>query len=342
MTVAAQEPPVSTNSSAASAAAERADRESFAIERAAIDASVRGPVLAFFASAVAWLGAVTFFGLLASIKLHNPEFLADIPFLTYGRVRPAYTASFLYGWASLAGMGVGIWLMARLCRAPLRFPSVLFLGVAFWNIGLTIGVVSILAGRNSGIEGMEIPASAAVIMFIGYVLIGVWGAVLYRSRHSAKSYISVWYLLAAFFWFAWLFATAYLLTSVPQVRGVMDAVVGYWYLHNLHFYWFTAIGLAAAYYLIPKVINQPIHSYNLASIGFWTFAFFSGLTAMVRLSGGPIPAWLVSLSIAANLLLVVPIVTVGLNFLLRCAATITWFTIARRCGLPSLAPLLSL
>jgi cytochrome c oxidase cbb3-type subunit 1 len=37
---------------------------------------------------------------------------------------------------------------------------------------------------------------------------------------------------------------------------------------------------------------------------------------MVRLSGGPVPAWLVTVSIAANILLLVPIVTITMNFLM--------------------------
>ena len=67
--------------------------------------------------------------------------------------------------------------------------------------------------------------------------------------------------------------------------------------------------------MIPKVINRPIYSYNLATLGFWTFAFFGGLTGMVRLNGGPVPAWLVTLSIAANLMMLIPIATVSTNLL---------------------------
>jgi cytochrome c oxidase cbb3-type subunit I len=93
----------------------------------------------------------------------------------------------------------------------------------------------------------------------------------------------------------------------------MQGVVAAWYSQNLSLLWFTSIGLATAYYLIPKVINKPIYSYNLAAIGFWTFALFGGLSAMVRLSGGPVPAWFVTVGIAANLLMLVPILTVVTN-----------------------------
>ena len=284
-----------------------------AAERAAIDASTRGPVLFFLGNAVLWLLAATVFGFITSIQLHNPGFLADLPWLTYGRLWPAYTNVICYGWASLAGMGVAIWLMARLCRVKIRFGSVLIGGAILWQIGLTFGIISILAGRSSGVEWLEIPTASAVLMLIGYALVGLWGIVLFGLRKETSAYISVWYLLGAFVWFPWVFATGHLTKSLPQLQGVVQNIIGAWAGQSFISVWVTAVGLAAAYYLIPKVINRPIFSYNIATIGFWAFILFAGLTGATRLSGGPVPAWLVTLSISANILLLVQIITVGVN-----------------------------
>jgi cytochrome c oxidase cbb3-type subunit 1 len=210
-------------------------------------------------------------------------------------------------------MGVAIWLMARLCRTPIKFPSALIGGAIFWNFGLVLAVVGILIGRNTGLENMILPRPAAWMMFIGYFFVGITGAALYRMRKSSVVFISVWYLLGAFFWFPWLFFTSHVLLGAGHLQGVMQNVVAAWFASSLTNYWFTAIGLAAAYYLIPKVVNKPIHSYHLASIGFWTWAIFAGLTGMTKLSGGPVPAWLVTLSISANIMLLIPLVTVGKN-----------------------------
>jgi cytochrome c oxidase cbb3-type subunit 1 len=74
-----------------------------------------------------------------------------------------------------------------------------------------------------------------------------------------------------------------------------------------------SIGLGTVYYLIPKVIGRPVHSYYLAAIGFWTFAFFSSWTGMQRLVDGPFPAWMITAGIAAMILSIIPVATVGLN-----------------------------
>lgn len=295
---------------------ETAQTERFAIERALIDRSTSTPVLTFFTTALGWLFISTVLGLISTIKLSSPNFLADWSWLTYGRVAPAYNLAFTYGWCSLAGMGVGLWLMARLCRVAVRGPGFLVAGALTWNLGLGLGLVQVLGGQSTGVEGMELPFSAACVMFAGFVVVGLWGAVLYRARREALAFISVWYLLGAFFWFPWVFSIANLLNWLPEVRGVMPAVVSAWLNQSLNIWWFTAIGLAAAYYLIPKVLNRPVHSYSLASIGFWSFALLGGLTSMVRLSGGPVPAWLVTVSIAASIMMIVPIATVTANLAL--------------------------
>src|SRR5436190_19797220 len=110
------------------------------LERAYIDASTRVPVLVFFTSAIAWLIVGTVLSMVVSFKLHSPDLLGNISFLTWGRLRPVHMNVTVYGWASMAGMGTAVWLMARLCRTALRFPLLLVAGAASWNLGVLIGV----------------------------------------------------------------------------------------------------------------------------------------------------------------------------------------------------------
>jgi len=307
---------VATAPTSTIAAASAADTSYPAVERAAVDAAARGPVLFFFGNGLLWLMLATVLGLITSIQLAFPSFLADVPFLSYGRIWPAFTNTLSFGWGSLAGLGVTIWLLARLGRVRIKFPGVLVTGAVFWQVGLTYGIIGILAGKTTGLEGLEIPTGSAILMLLGYLLIVFWALLLFSFRSQSTPFISVWYLVAALLWFPWSFALAHAAHLLPNVTGVMQGLVAAWASQNFLSVWLTAIGLAAAYYLIPKVINRPVHSYNLAVYGFWSFIIFTGLTGAVRLSGGPIPAWLVTLSIAANILLLVQIVTVTANLVL--------------------------
>ena len=140
-----------------------------------------------------------------------------------------------------------------------------------------------------------------------------WAVLMFRFRRGEQIYITQWYLLGAFLWFPWLYAAAQLMLFVVPVQGVMQAAVTWWYANNLLFLWFGAIGLGTAYYMIPKVIGRPVYSYHLATIGFWTYALFSSWTGMQRLVDGPFPAWMITASIAATILTMIPVATVGLN-----------------------------
>jgi cytochrome c oxidase cbb3-type subunit I len=195
----------------------------------------------------------------------------------------------------------------------LRHPLLLVAGAAFWNLGVLIGVVGILAGKSSGYQWLEFPPYAAVVLFVSYTLIMSWAVMMFRFRRGEQIYITQWYLLGAFLWFPWLYGAANVMLFVAPVQGVMQAAVGWWYANNFLFLWLGAIALGTAYYMIPKVIGRPVYSYHLATIGFWTYALFSSWTGMQRMVDGPFPAWMITASIAATILTIIPVATVGLN-----------------------------
>ncbi len=293
-----------------------ADTPDVAERRAAlaeIDASCRNTLLLLFGSSLVWLLIGTVFALIASWKLHSPGFLGDISWLTFGRVRPAHLNAVVYGFATEAGIGVTLWLMCRLCRTPLLFGWMVNLAGVFWNVGVAVGIVGILAGQSTGIEWLEIPAYASPILFVTYALIGIWGIITFRFRRESHLYVSHWYLLAALFWFPWLYSAAQILLIMDPVRGTVQSAVNWWFGHNVLGLWFTPIGLAAIYYFIPKVIGQPVYKYSLSVIGFWSLALFYNWNGMHHLVGGPLPAWLITVSIVASGMMTIPVVTVGLN-----------------------------
>lgn len=282
-------------------------------ERALIDASTRVPVLMFYASAMVWLLLGTLLAAFVSFRTHSPDWFSDVSFLTWGRLRPVVMDVMIYGWASMVAMGTAIWLMARLCRTTLRHPLLIVAGTWFWNIGVAIGVVAILMGYSTGYEWLEFPPYAAAILLVAYTLIISWAFLMFRFRRGEQIYITQWYLLAAFLWFPWLYAAAQAMLFVVPVQGVMQAAVAWWYANNLLFLWLGAIALGTAYYMIPKVIGRPVYSYHLATIGFWTYVLFSSWTGMQRGVDGPFPAWMITASIAAAILTIIPVATVGLN-----------------------------
>ncbi len=280
---------------------------------AEIDASCRGTLMLFFGASLFWLMAGTVFALLASWKLHSPNVLGDISWLTFGRVRPAHLNAVIFGFASEAAIAVSLWMMCRLCRTPLMHGWMVNLAGVFWNVGVAVGIVGILAGDSTGIEWLEIPPYASPILFVTYALIGIWGIITFRFRREPHLYVSQWYILSALFWFPWLYSAAQILLVLDPVRGSVQAAVNWWFAHNVLGLWFTPIGLGAIYYFIPKVLGKPVYNYSLSVIGFWALALFYNWNGMHHLVGGPLPAWLITVSIVASGMMTIPVITVGLN-----------------------------
>jgi cytochrome c oxidase cbb3-type subunit I len=287
-----------------------------------IDLSCRSPLMLFFGSGLVWLFIGTLLALVASIKLHKASFLAGMPCLTYGRLEPAAANAVIYGFAMPCAFGVLLWIMCRLGKVRLLFQATLCVAGIIWNLALTAGFLAILGGGSTGYEWLELPKFAALIMFVAYLLIGVCAVVNFRFRSQRGLYPSQWYLLGALFWFAWIYSAANLLLLVVPVRGVFQNVINAWYVTNLTDLCFTSVALAIIFYFLPKLIDRPLYSSLLAAFGFWTLAFVVQWTGLTRLISGPVPAWMVSVGIAANGLMVVPLIAVAINWYLTVAGRV--------------------
>jgi cytochrome c oxidase cbb3-type subunit I len=277
-----------------------------------IEASCRLPLLALFGGGVFWLFVGTLFALIASLKFHDPHFLANESYWTYGRVHAAHMTALLYGFGVPAALGVGLWLLCRLGRAPLAGPAVVFIGVIFWNTAVAVGLTAIICGDNTGFESFEMPAYVSAILFVAYLLIAICGVLTFHRRAEGRLYPSQWFVLGSFFWFPWIFSTASMLLLCLPVRGVVQASIAWWYAHNFSSIFLGFAGLASIFYFIPKLLGRPLHSSYLAGLAFWTLALFGSWGGIP--GGAPLPSWIISMGVVGTVLTAVPVLAVAVNF----------------------------
>jgi cytochrome c oxidase cbb3-type subunit I len=276
-----------------------------------IDVSCRAPVLLLFISAAVWLLIGSVLEIIASLKFHSPSILANCPLLTYGRVHPAAWNVLVYGFAIQAGLGIGLWLLSHLGRTKLAMTPLIIAGTILWNLGMTLGAFGILYGDSTGFEWLEMPRYASGILFFAYLAIGLGSVITFHLRRERQLYISQWLLLAAIFWLPWIYSTAQLLLVFKPVRGVMQAIIDWWYINNLATIWFGFTGLAASFYFVPKIINRPLHSHYIGIFIFWTLAIFGSWGGIP--TGSPLPAWIPALSGMGAVLTIVPALAVAFN-----------------------------
>jgi cytochrome c oxidase cbb3-type subunit 1 len=130
-------------------------------------------------------------------------------------------------------------------------------------------------------------------------------------RLNREMYPSHWFLFAALLWFVWAYSTANLfLVSAHPPRGVVQAVIGWWFANNLLFVWLALAGIGIAFYFLPKIAGKPLASSGYALFAFLTLVLFGTWCGIPQ--GAPVPAWLPTISAFAALLSIIPIIAVAI------------------------------
>lgn len=276
--------------------------------------TARGLVLYLLAGALIWLLVGLTLTCLASLKLHAPSCL-PFAWATTGRLQAAANNVLLLGAAAQGGLGIALWLVAHLGKTSLACWGSAVLGTAVWNLALTAGVPALLLGGSTGVPGLELPGSLGLIILVGYLLVGANGVAAIANCKRGGYAPAQWFILGALLWFAWIYGTSLVTTVFFPGRGVLTALSAGWFTQGSFWLFLVPLALAALYHYLPELTGNPIRSAELAPLAFWSLALFGGWTAAAGLVGGPLPAWVITVSVAAGVLLAIPVLLVTVNLL---------------------------
>ena len=238
-------------------------------------------------------------------------------YIHFGRLRPVHVNSVAILWLYSVGVAFFYFFVPRLCGISLWSPRIAYVSVALWWSGLTIAVFSLPFGTNFGWEYAEIPhwvwwIPVKPMFLVAWILVGVNVFMTIATRKYEKMYVALWYTMGTMIWGTFTYIVgAYAVNWVPM--GISRVNVSFFYVHNLVGLIFTPMGLATAYYFLPKLANTPIHSHRLSMIGFWSIAFFYGWIGAHHIIHGPVSQWLQTTSIIFSIWLFIPVFTVVHN-----------------------------
>ena len=164
-----------------------------------IAASCRVPLLVLFGGAALWLIVGSVLALAASLTFHMPDKFGDCPWGTYGHLQPAADDALLYGFCIPAGLGVALWIFARLGQNPVRGALVPGGAAHLWHLGVLVGLVGIFVGNSTGFAWLEFPRGGSALLFFAYLLLGLWALMNFSGRREGGLLPSHWFLIAALF-----------------------------------------------------------------------------------------------------------------------------------------------
>ena len=269
----------------------------------------------FLYSSVFWLVIPGLAGLFMAFFLFFPV-ISDVlpeairPYLQFGRLRPMHVNLALFGWLSMVYAGSMLFIVPRLTRTTLFSEKLAWANLGLWNATMVGALVTLLMGLNQGREYAEMVWGLDLMMLgcFGMLAVNVWGTVL--RRQERRLYVSVWNFMAATVIIVLVYGIGNVVWDTSgALYGMNDAILNYFYVHNLFNVWFTTGFLGMTLYLLPRLSGNPIWSYRLAVWG-----FLSVWTGQHHLLYGPGPEWLELLSVSFSIIAALPNIAFTYNF----------------------------
>ena len=282
-----------------------------AISRPLLDADITKLILWYFGCAAFWLVMGTGIGEYVGIKFVVPD--ADhISWLSFGRLRPVHTNIVFWGWASIAMMGLGYYVVPMVSNAKIYSIKFGWIGLLCTNIMVTAGSLSLMSGiSNGGGEFREYTWPVMAFFAVALILTFANFFLTVARRKTKEIYISNWFILSAILFTVIVALTAYL----PfWQNGIGETIVQGYFMHSGVGMWFTLYTVGLLYYFIPQQINKPIYAYSLGILAFWTQIIFYTIIGTHHFIFSAIPWWLQTVAIVGSAGMIIPVVAATINF----------------------------
>jgi cbb3-type cytochrome c oxidase subunit I len=280
---------------------------------------------AFTLTSALWFAAATSFGMIGAGYLIAPDFMANIEFVHFGRVRPMHVNAVLFGFVTPALLAAAFYYFPRLLRTELFSHKLGVFSAIFWNITVAAGMIGVSTGHTQGREYAELPWPVDIMVVISFSLVVINLLMTIRQREERVLYVSIWYTTAAVV----LTSVTYCLGNViwkpdtGALVGIPDAILLWFYGHNIFGLLLTPMGLAVAYYVLPIATRSPLWSHSLSLVGFWSLIIVYTHIGTHHLLQVPVPTWLKTISIVDSVAMVIPVMIVLINL---------WYTIKGKLG----------
>jgi cbb3-type cytochrome c oxidase subunit I len=254
---------------------------------------------AFTLTSAFWFAAATSLGMIGAGYLIAPDFLANIEYIHFGRVRPMHINAVLFGFVTPGLLAVAFYYFPRLLRTELFSHKLGVFNAIFWNITVAAGMIGISTGHTQGREYAELPWPVDIMVVISFSLVVFNVLMTIRKRKERILYVSIWYTTAAVV----LTSITYCLGNViwkpdtGALVGIPDAILLWFYGHNIFGLLLTPMGLAVAYYVLPIATRSPLYSHSLSLLGFWSLIIVYTHIGTHHLLQVPVPTWLKTISI---------------------------------------------
>jgi cytochrome c oxidase cbb3-type subunit 1 len=253
-------------------------------------------------------------GTYIAFQLAFPTLNWDLPWTSFGRLRPLHTSAVIFAFGGNALIATSFYVVQRTCATRLWGGNLAWF--VFWGYQLFI----VLAATGYVLGGTQSKEYAEPEWYVDLWLTVIWVAYLaifvgtLARRKEPHIYVANWFYLSFIVTIAMLHVVNNMAVpvslwssqSVVLWPGVQGAMVQWWYGHNAVGFFLTAGFLGMMYYFIPKQAERPVYSYRLSIIHFWSLIFLYIWAGPHHLHYTALPDWTQILGMVFSIVLWMP------------------------------------
>ncbi|MFZ1833456.1 MAG: cbb3-type cytochrome c oxidase subunit I, partial [Pseudomonadales bacterium] len=205
-------------------------------------------------------------GVLIAGQLAFPVLNFDLPWFSFGRLRPLHTNAVIFAFGGSALIGTSLYVVQRTCQARLLFDRLAAFVFWGWQLVIVLAAITLPLGYTSTKEYAELEWPIDILIAVVWVSYAVvfFGTIM--KRKTSHIYVANWFYGAFILTIAVLHIVNSLAIPVTLTKsysiygGTIDAMVQWWYGHNAVGFFLTAGFLGIMYYFVPKQAGRPVYS----------------------------------------------------------------------------------
>ncbi|QJD58289.1 cytochrome-c oxidase, cbb3-type subunit I [Pseudomonas sp. gcc21] len=251
-------------------------------------------------------------GVFIAAQLVWPALNFDLPWISFGRLRPIHTNLVIFAFGGGALFATSFYVVQRTSRVRLisdRLAQFVFWG---WQLALVAIIATYLLGYTASKEYAEMIWPIATWMTLVWIAYA-WLFFRTIARRTVKHiYVGNW------FYGAFIIVTGMvhvinhisipisLMEAYPVYAGATDAMIQWWYGHSVVGFILSVGFLGMMYYFVPKRAERPIYSYRLSIVHFWAIIALYIWAGPHHLHYTALPDWAQSLGMVMSIILLAP------------------------------------
>ena len=273
-----------------------------------------GPVKFSTVMAMVWGIAGFTAGLLIALQLAWPALNFDLPWFSFGRLRPLHTSAVIFAFGGNVLIATSFYVVQKTCRVRLAGDLAPWFVVLGYNFFIVIAGTGYLLGVTQSKEYAEPEWYADLWLTIVWVVYLLVYLATITKRKEPHIFVANWFYLAFIVTIAVLHVgnnpavpvSIFGSKSYIVWGGIQDAMFQWWYGHNAVGFFLTAGFLGIMYYFVPKRAERPVYSYRLSIVHFWALIFIYIWAGPHHLHYTALPDWAQTLGMTFSIMLWMP------------------------------------